>query len=117
MGRKKQKHWFEIQAWSEGWEILSNDFKDKWYNKHPSWDDAVTYIVNDDLVEFRKAEKEGKQIQLKNETWFDTTMKIWPPTEKNYLTFRIKPEELKYKVGDKVITIIPKESQRVSTVG
>ena len=37
--------------------------KGKWHNESPKFYEDVDYVVNDALVEFRKAEKEGKQIQ------------------------------------------------------
>lgn len=105
--REKNKHWFEIKAWAEGWKILTyaDDLKDWIFSgERPMWYYHSLYVVNDALVEFRKAEKEGKQIERNfNGMWFGTKMSGAEPTNniESVKKFRIKP---KYKVGDKVIT-------------
>ena len=62
------------------------------------------YIINDEFVEFRKALAEGKTIQSTSEG-LNCYCDILNPTPSrkfsNYLhNYRIKPDELKFKVGD-----------------
>ena len=64
----------------------------------------IGFIINDEYVEFRKALAEGKTIQHNNsylysmkENWIDLKSCFFPAPVK---TYRIKPDEPKFKVGD-----------------
>ena len=73
----------------------------------------IDIIINDEFSELRKALCDGKTVQAYykfNNTWNDI---IKPEFKDNVSNYRIKPEELKFKVGDFVRDII---SGKVSQV-
>lgn len=100
----------EFEHWLKGGKILhlniidTLDWKDIYCDD--IWlDTCITsykklIIINDEYVEFRKALAEGKTIQFKTEdcgTWEDTNE---PKFSQPITSYRIKPEEPKFKVGD-----------------
>ena len=128
----------EFKHWLNGGKILYAlyDLDDKnysaWYELHHDckWDHNNAYrfkfIINDEYVEFRKAMAEGKTIQYYVDGfvgWQDVkslNQSCMHPT-----SFRIKPEEPKFKVGDwlieihgggyaKVLEVIKKDLLRVN---
>lgn len=101
MSRKQHKHAFAVKAWAEGWPIrVQKEPGGFWYlDLSPEWKCDYKYVVQDALVEFRKAEKEGKQVQRLGFVdaalvWVDVDMNEIELTEnKNLISlFRIKPE-------------------------
>ena len=97
----------DVMAWfyaEEGRTVLRNAFKDKsvWTKlDNPSWNIDYDIIPNDEHVEFRKAIVEGKTVVATHKTIINTVA----ITEQSqfggkYLhSYRIKPEEPKFKVG------------------
>ena len=87
-----------------------------WYEFDNDWSwsvDELEIIINDEFSELRKALCDGKTVQAYykfNDTWNDI---IKPEFKDNVSNYRIKPEELKLKVGDFVRDII---SGKVSQV-
>lgn len=112
-----KKYWKEFEHWVHGGEVLirfkSHDtipvYDYRKAHKHTRWDNRwhtegceITYIINDEYVEFRKALAEGKTIEYLNANgdWVIKGSMIfqYPST-----AYRIKPEEPKFKVGDYVV--------------
>lgn len=75
----------------------------------PQWDTVCKYVQNDEYAELRKAQADGKTIQYNNtphitiENWIDINSKLTSGV-KNFTypcqSYRIKPDEPKFKVGD-----------------
>jgi len=102
---KEAIQWFMDQP--EGTEIWCK--YDKWYlTSTPSWSVTCEYIINDEYAEFRKAIAEGKTIQSRgcdgSGNWFDLGTTTHPCIfENKFDTYRIKPDEPQFKVGDWVM--------------
>lgn len=98
--KQKHKHWFEIKAFADGWGILHKlKVNKEWLGLDtPMWNthESNLYVINDALVEFRKAEKEGKVIQfnsLGTSEWNDVIMNSFDPSDIWEVSlFRIKPK-------------------------
>jgi len=81
-------------------------------SKNPEFSIDLTYVQNDDYTEFRKALVDGKVLQ-----WFNENLNIWVDYKEEDAKFflmckdkyRIKPDELEYKIGDWVV--IPESTQ------
>lgn len=113
-----KKYKKEFDYWLSGGEILkaSWDFEDSkmsaWYQVYydETWDFSNVYdykfIIDDEFAEFRKALAEGKIIQYKtvNCDWIDYTDDKGDSCSVfdngDVYTYRVKPEEHKFKVGD-----------------
>ena len=119
-----KKYKVEFNYWLNGGELLYSYIDDKLLWKSMDEIDKNTYpvyirnpfqlsehhiiIINDEYVEFRKALAEGKTIQMYCKYdgvppfWDDMTEVIksigFVMTKDNY---RIKPEDHKFKVGDR----------------
>ena len=95
-------------------------YKD-WHEDNDVFESNLDYliIINDQYSIYRKALAEGKTIQHNNsylysmkENWIDLKSCFFPAPVK---TYRIKPDEPKFKVGDfvKFITISNKHPQQI----
>lgn len=99
------KYKTEFDKWLNGGELLiRNNDEDIWINMtEVHWDmnyKTVSIIINDEFSELRKALCDGKTVQAYykfNDTWNDI---IKPKFKDNFLNYRIKPEEPKFKIGD-----------------
>ena len=121
-----KKYKAEFDHFLNGGELLIRyyDYEDREYkewkevDRNYNWNDGSLYkapqfIINDNFSELRKALCDGKTVQAYykfNNTWNDI---IKPEFKDNVSNYRIKPEELKFKVGDFVRDII---SGKVSQV-
>ena len=73
----------------------------------PKWDYDefdTTYVLNDEYVEFRKALAEGKTVEKCYYHSADCP-RVWEPMREDHFrgmaqTYRIKPDEPQFKVGD-----------------
>ena len=99
-----KKYKAEFDWWVDDGSILykvngSNFNERNWLpmtEHNPIWEPNFTYIINDEYVEFRKAQAEGKQLQ-----WQDNYHKVWECGFINKFTltlnrYRIKPDESKF---------------------
>ncbi len=96
-------HEKEIQRWSttpDGtgvWYRYKNDTKwDKLNAAQVGWHDWCIYIVDDEYAELRKAEADGKTIQISNRNqtiWSDWSK---PGYSEGVINYRIKPEDIYY---------------------
>lgn len=93
MKRERRKQWFELRAYSNGFDLLRLDkASGRWEDSPcPNFSERTIYAVNDDLSEFRTAEKEGKQIQClrKSGLWCNVYMNDFEPSDNSKLKFRI----------------------------
>lgn len=94
----------EFEHWLQGGELLFKHRNSTAWWTDVYWAYSTDYIqaviINDEYKEFRKALAEGKTIQFKTEdcgTWEDTNE---PKFSQPITSYRIKPEEPKFKVGD-----------------
>ena len=104
---KKYKH--EFDHWlNEGSVLINSDLGWCPIAKEFAWSCNISvdalFVINDEYVELRKALAEGKTIQHNNsylysmkENWIDLKSCFFPAPVK---TYRIKPDEPKFKVGD-----------------
>lgn len=108
-----KKYKIEFDHWLNGGEILVSDNGNLWeipdYNV---WTDTIVLhykiIINDEYVEFRKALAEGKTIEVLHYTGYkEFDQNPWKlfaigvsTFDKPVENYRIKPEELQFKVGD-----------------
>lgn len=75
---------------------------------NPDWLETSTYIPNDEYVEFRKAQAEGKPLQISYKDtqrdmwgpWYDKFKLTWRTYHPSTVRIRIKPDEPEFKVGD-----------------
>ena len=78
----------------EMWNEVKNGFR---------WDTLGPIIINDSYVEFRKALAEGKTVE-KCYYHSPDCPRVWRPMEEDFMgmveTYRIKPDEPEFKVGD-----------------
>lgn len=103
-----KKYQTEFDHWLNGGELLTSIDKINWEDvtDNNSWSNIDrVYIINDEYVEFRKALAEGKIIQQQDyysKEWIDMkTDKFHGASDTQYEgVYRIKPDELKFKVGD-----------------
>ena len=94
-------HWLNggniLVKMTTGWSPVIADYN--WHlNDRP-------YVIKDEYVEFRKALAEGKTVQEQDhysKQWLDMkTDSFHKASDTQYAgVYRIKPEELKFKVGD-----------------
>ena len=103
-----KKYKDEFDHWLNGGKLLHKDEFGNWENTRDIWDlrseRIKAVVINDELIEYRKALVEGKTIQYYVDGfvgWQDVTRLNQPTTHPN--DFRIKPEPTKFKVGDWVI--------------
>ena len=98
------KYWEEFCHWKDGGNLLcQTEHLGTWYEvTDEKWDFVcdITFIINDEYIEFRKALIEGKTIQhldldLEWVTWVAQVGFTLPLQH-----YRIKPGEPKFKVGD-----------------
>ena len=124
-----KKYKKEFDHWLNEGEVLACHIKNKldgysvdWQviNENAKWDDInITYILNDEFVEFRKAGAEGKQLQVSYPnsphptTWYDESYHriSWSDNQ----LVRIKPEST-IKVGDWLFDVQYKTYHRVNRV-
>jgi len=74
----------------------------KWFLiYHPDFSIGLDYVQNDEYSDFRKAEVDGKQIQIHTmDGWENCLLDEYIPSN---CAFRIKPDEPKFKTGAWVI--------------
>lgn len=103
MNKKPHKHANAIKAWADGYKLLYSLNKDNniWRTAStPQWHQDREYIINDALVEFRKAEIEGKRIKFsphnsdKEASWHEVSLKDTPATESYEGFYKIEEKEI-----------------------
>lgn len=96
------KYKYEFDKWVDGENVLfrkivSNDkcWEEVSDDGRPFGSSGYEFILNDDMVKFRKAEKDGRQIQYRYNTqdyWKDCTTRDYMFIQKSASYFRIKPD-------------------------
>ena len=106
-----KKYKKEFDYWLEGGDIIAKFKNGGWVKSSPnidfSWavpEQVLAIVIDDEYVEFRKALAEGKTIQHYNtihtpHKWTDVIYKDTIKFSDN-ISYRIKPEEPEFKVGD-----------------
>ena len=105
---KQYKPEFDHQLY--GGKLQHRDEFGKWYSTRDIWDSKdgqiTAVVIDDEYLPFRKALTEGKTIQLNGTAVNGGYGETWNDCAKENLfiyginTYRIKPDEPKFKVGD-----------------
>jgi hypothetical protein len=104
------KYWKEFCHWKDDGSLLcQTEHLGTWHEvTDEKWDFVcdITFIINDEYVEFRKALVEGKTVQYKGlstQNWCTIQHELGHDFGNLHISnYRIKPEEPKFKVGDLV---------------
>lgn len=107
------RYFEEFKHWLDGGKLLHKDVFNNWENSGDIWDlkaeQIKAVIINDELVEYRKALAEGKVVEFRHPQVGFTLWEIVTPEHlfQSLIVpgreYRIKPEPPNFKVGDWVI--------------
>ena len=93
------KHKDEITRWANSAESTNVWYKSRdgnWYLlDRPAWINKVAYIVDDEWAELRKAQADGKQLEvIIGSTWISETLLIGHESVSGTNVWRIKSKEV-----------------------